>query len=99
MSEPIKRKASAAGIGREPALPVKPGMDKVASKLTRQARARLRRGNVPDTKVARADSVNRMDHPIVPHRRATQRHEPEHVPRRTQRDRRRPSKSHRYRAR
>ena len=45
MSEPIKRKASAAGIGREPALPVKPGMDKVASKLTRQARARLRRGN------------------------------------------------------
>ena len=40
MSEPIKRKASAAGIGREPALPVKPGMDKVASKLTRQARAK-----------------------------------------------------------
>ena len=59
MSEPIKRKASAAGIGREPALPVKPGMDKVASKLTRQARARLRRGNVPDTQVARAASVNR----------------------------------------
>lgn len=60
MSESIKRKASAAGIGREPALPVKPGMDKVASKLTRQARARLRRGNVPDTQVARAASVNRM---------------------------------------
>ena len=39
------------------------------------------------------------DHPIIPHRRATQRHEPEHVPRRIQRDRRRPRTGHRYRAR
>lgn len=59
MSEPIKHKVSAAGRGRKPALPVKPGMDKVARKLTRQARARLRRSHVPDTQVGRAASVNR----------------------------------------
>lgn len=58
--KPLKRKPLAAGRGRKPALPVKPGMDKVARKLTRQARTRLRRGNVPDTQVGRAASVNRM---------------------------------------
>lgn len=58
--KPLKRKPSAAGRGRKPALPVKPGMDKVARKLASQARDRLCHSRVPDIQVGRAASVNRM---------------------------------------
>lgn len=46
--------------GRQAAMPVKPGMEKIAKQLTHAARTRLRRIRVPDTQVARAAGVNRM---------------------------------------
>lgn len=56
----VKRLPPNAGIGRGPALPLKPGMKKIAKRLTRKAWRALRTGSVPDTQVARAAEVNRM---------------------------------------